>query len=82
MTSSQSAALDITLMWITGAVALTALMMWIGYLITRTAVKNGMIRAHEELDRRALEREREREREEASQSRPPRLREPDFRANL
>lgn len=78
MTSSQAAALDIALLSFTGGLALTALTIWIGYLITRTAVKNGMIRAHEELDRRALEREQR----DASRPRAPRLREPDFRGDL
>lgn len=34
------------------SLAVTALVVWIGYLIIRTAVKNGTLLAHEELGRR------------------------------
>ncbi|WP_144796193.1 hypothetical protein [Microbacterium paludicola] len=37
-----------------GGIAVT---LWIGYLLMRTAVKNGTIKAYEEMDRRAVEAE-------------------------
>ncbi len=45
-----------------------ALCLWIGYLLMRTAVKNGTIQAHEEMDRRASTLARHRERDEAQNS--------------
>ena len=47
---------------------ITALCLWIGYLLMRTAVKNGTIQAHEELDRRSSAFASRRERDSAQTS--------------
>ena len=35
-------------------IAVVALSIWIGYVVLRTAVKNGVIRAHDEMARRGM----------------------------
>lgn len=82
--NSEYAALGVIL-WI-GAVLLTIgfaiFLIWFQYWLMKVAVKNGTLAAHEELDRRAYDRERlALSSRSKTDERAPRLREPDWRAD-